>query len=394
VQAETAPPYAALFQQAEASAPRLAEAAANVRVAEGLAGQAGLLPNPSVGVQVENIGPKSSIAGLAAQQETFSVAEPIEFGGKRGARIRAGVASVNAAEAQNRRIVVDFGYDLAIAYVTAEAAEARTNLYRDALNAAADDLRAAQALVNAGREAPLRGVQAEAASTSAQADLQLGEAEFADALAKLSVLVAAPNPYTAVSPSLLPSVDNFAPPSSVPPANYPAIAVAAAERDAAAQRVDVERTRAAPTVTASLGLRRITGEGSTLFVGGIVVPLPLFDDNRGNIAAALAELTAADVRLNAARIEAETGWRAALVQANAAEARSAAARNAEMAADQAYRLTRTGYEAGRTPLSEVLTARRNLTDAQLRTLDARVARVRAEAELARLSGRIPFGGAP
>jgi cobalt-zinc-cadmium efflux system outer membrane protein len=63
-----------------------------------------------------------------------------------------------------------------------------------------------------------------------------------------------------------------------------------------------------------------------------------------------------------------------------------------MAAEETYRLTRTGYDAGRTPLIELLTARRNLTDAQLRLLDARVARIRAEATLARLSGRIPFGG--
>jgi len=45
-------------------------------------------------------------------------------------------------------------------------------------------------------------------------------------------------------------------------------------------------------------------------------------------------------------------------------------------------------------LVELLLARRNLTLAQAATLDARLARIRAEAQLARLSARIPFGAAP
>jgi cobalt-zinc-cadmium efflux system outer membrane protein len=143
-----------------------------------------------------------------------------------------------------------------------------------------------------------------------------------------------------------------------------------------------------------LGVRRFRGEDSTAFLGGVSVPLPLFDRNRGNVSAALAEFDAADTRLNTARVEAETGWRAAGVQANAAEIRLGAAVKAVMAAEQTYSLTRTGYDAGRTPLIELLTSRRNLTEAQLRLLDTRVARIRAEAILARLSGRIPFGGSP
>jgi cobalt-zinc-cadmium efflux system outer membrane protein len=141
-------------------------------------------------------------------------------------------------------------------------------------------------------------------------------------------------------------------------------------------------------------MRRISGDDSTLFIGGVLVPLPLFDRNRGNVSAALAEFDAADARLNAARAEAEGGWRAAVVQASAAETRRAAAAKALSAAEETYRLTRIGYDAGRTPLIELLTARRNLTEAQLRLLDARVARIRTEATLARLSGRIPFGGSP
>jgi cobalt-zinc-cadmium efflux system outer membrane protein len=392
--AEPAPPYAALFRQVETAAPRLLESQANVRAAMGRSDQAGVRPNPSVGLEVENFGGKTNLGSLATEQTTVSVNQPIELGGKRGARIAAGAAGVGAAQAQNRRVVVDFGFDLALAYAAAEVTEARTGLYQDGVNSAAEDLRAAQALVDAGREAVVRAVQARAASAAAESDLETARAESEDALARLSALVATPNPYTSVTSSLLTLADGLQPPPADPPAVFPAVAAAEAERDAARQRVNVERTRAAPNVTLSFGVRRFSGDGTPAFVGGVLVPLPLFDRNRGNITAALGEFDAADARLSATRTEAETGWRAAVAQANAAETRRAAAGKAAMAAEETYRLTRTGYEAGRTPLIELLTARRNLTDAQLRLLDARVARIRTEAILARLSGRIPFGGSP
>jgi cobalt-zinc-cadmium efflux system outer membrane protein len=172
------------------------------------------------------------------------------------------------------------------------------------------------------------------------------------------------------------------------------VASALAEREAAARRVTVERTRAAPDVTALFGIRRLTGDNATVFVGGVSVPLPLFDKNRGNIAGSLAQLDAAEARLNAARIEAENGYRSAAAQARAAETRVSASTQAETSADEVYRLVGVGYDAGRTPLIELLTTRRNLTVSQAATLDARLARITAEAALARLFGRIPFGDNP
>ena len=74
-----------------------------------------------------------------------------------------------------------------------------------------------------------------------------------------------------------------------------------------------------------------------------------------------------------------------------ARARAEAAARGEEAAAEAYRLTRIGYESGKSSLLELTAARRAVTDTQIRTLEAQLARVRAEAALARLQGRAPFG---
>jgi len=390
----TAPPYAALFQQAQAIAPRLAESQASVRSAEGRALQAGLRPNPSVGFEVENIGIKEKDTGFAEVQATLSIGQPIELGGKRAARIAAGQAGIDAATARNRQAVIDYGYELAIAYAAAEAAQARVLLLEEAVAAAQEDVRAARALVDAGREADLRGVQAEAAATTAQAELETARADAQSAFAELSSLTGTSTPYTGVAESLLPLTANLPAPQPEPPVASPAVVAAEAEREAARRRVEVERTQAIPDVTPSLGVRRLTGHDETVFVAGVSVTLRLFDKNQGNIAAATAELEGANARLNAAKLEALSGWRSAAALARGADARVAASSQAAMASDEAYRLARVGYDAGRTPLVEVLLARRNVTLAQSATLDARVARVRAEAQLARLSARIPFGAAP
>ena len=124
--ADPAPPFQQLFKRAEGIAPRLAESAANVRVAEGQALQATARPNPSVGLEVENFGLSGRYGGLSNTQTTLSINQPFELDGKRNARIAAGEAGVGAAEARNRQVAVDFAYDLAIAYAAAEVAQART----------------------------------------------------------------------------------------------------------------------------------------------------------------------------------------------------------------------------------------------------------------------------
>jgi cobalt-zinc-cadmium efflux system outer membrane protein len=390
-QAESAPPYSALLRQAEMTAPRLAESEANIRAAEGARIQAAVRPNPSVALDAENIGRGVSYNGLSQEQTTLSVSQPLEIGGQRAARIGAAGAALETARAERERTRADFAYDLAVAYVTAELAGKRAALAMESLARAQEDERAAQALVNAGREADLRTVQANAATTAAEADLESARADAAEALVRLSGLVGVPEPFSGVSQSLLDRAVALPRPAMTPMIASPALRAAEAARAAAAQRVAVERSRAIPDVTVSLGFRRFAGENAKGVIAGVSVPLPLFNDNRGNVASAEGELAAAAARVNAAQLNTEADFRSASVQALAAERRLAAVDQAEQAAGEAYRLARIGYDAGRTPLVELLAARRNLTDAQLRSLDARGARVRAEASLARLTGRVPFG---
>jgi outer membrane protein, heavy metal efflux system len=121
------------------------------------------------------------------------------------------------------------------------------------------------------------------------------------------------------------------------------------------------------------------------------VPLPLFDSNRGNIAAARAEVAGAEARAEVARTEAEAELRGAIAQAEASEARVRAAQASLATAQEGYRLARIAYEGGKAPLIELLTARRNLGLARGVVLDAQAGRFTTYAILARLQGRTITG---
>lgn len=389
--AEPAPPYRDLLAQAQSSAPRLAEAEAGVRQAQGLARQAAARPNPTAAVEMENFNGSGPYRGTGAAETTFSVGLPIELGGKRGARVAAGRAGVDAARARLAQARADYAFELAAAYAEAEAAERRVTLAQESLTLAEEDLRAARALVEAGKEAELRSLQAQAGVTSARAALDAARTARASAFARLTALAGSPAPFTALAESLLPRPTPENLERTIDALSVPAVVAAQAEREAAARRVRVERTRAIPDVTVSAGVRRFSGDDSSAVVAGVSVPIPVFDQNRGNVNAAQGELLAAEARLNAARLDAEAELRTALFQVEAAETRVAAAVETEATAAEAYRLTRIAYEAGKSPLVELTNARRALAEARTQTIEAQLQRLRAEAGLARLQGRAPFG---
>ncbi|MCX7588232.1 TolC family protein [Phenylobacterium sp. 58.2.17] len=386
--AEPAPPYGALLAQARISAPRLAETEADIAQAQGLARQAMVRPNPILGVELENFSGSGPYDGLDRSEATASIEQTLELGGKRSIRIAAGQAGVRAAQAQAELARAEFAAQLAVAYAEAEAAAAKVAQAEDGLIAAETDAKAARELVDAGREAELRALQAAAERDAAQAERDQAQSVRDAAFAKLSALAGSPTPFDSISESLLvraPAV------TANPDATAPAVLAARLGREAAAARVRVEARQAVPDVTISAGVRQIREDDSTAFVAGISAPLPLFDRNRGATDAARAELSAADARLRQAEFDAVADLRAAQSQARSAASQAAAASAGESAAAEAYRLARLGYEAGRLPLLELSSARRALVNARIRTLDARLALVRAEAEIARLTGRTPFG---
>ncbi|TPG47120.1 TolC family protein [Sphingomonas glacialis] len=383
--AQTAPPFAQLLQQTR-DVPRVAILNADVARARGIAEQARARPNPSITVYAENFA--GDLSGNARDQEqtTFQIDQPIELGGKRAARIAAGDAGIVAAEARTHDGRLAYTAELARAYASAEIADRRIGLAEDEVEEATSDLKVARALVGAGKEARLRQVQAETELNTLEADLETARAQNTAALARLSALAGVSTPFTGVAESLLDRLDARPATGPIDPLQATTVRVAEAEREAAARAVTVQQRLAIPNITAQLGVRQLRVASGPAVVAGVSVPLPVFDRNRGNIAAARADLQGAEARAAMARLDAEAGTHAALAFVEAADRRAAAADRAMRTAGEGYRLARIAYEAGKSPLIELLAARHNLGAARGVILDAAIARLDARASLARLQG--------
>ncbi|WP_366942077.1 TolC family protein [Cupriavidus basilensis] len=387
--AADAPPYGALLQQALAEAPTLLEQQANVSAATADAAQTRAWPNPRVDTVIENLGAPSS-GGQSQRQNTYSITQPVEILGKRGARIEAGERNLIAVEARRRQAQIAFAAELAVAYATVEATQARKTLAQDDLARANDDLRAARAMVQAGKEADLRLAQAQASVAAAQAGEQAASADVTQALERLSALAGASTPYSGVTGSLLTTTKARAMGGEAL-GETPAIVTAQAERDALDAQVQVEQKKWIPDVGLSAGVRRYGWTNESGYVVGVSATIPILDRNSNAVAGAKQRVIAAEARLASARLQAAATRRSAEAQVIAAEQRLSAATEGERAASEAYRLGRIGYDAGKTSLLELLAIRRALSDAKGLTIDAGLARVRALAALAQADGRLAFG---
>jgi outer membrane protein, heavy metal efflux system len=389
-QAQVAPPFATLLHQT-ADAPRRVESAAEVRRSEGLARQARARPNPTIGILTENVAGSSPYRGVDRAETTLQYSQPLEIGGKRSARIAAGEAGVVASRARDRDAQIRYAYDLARAYAAAEVSDQRILLAGDEVEEAENVLRAARALVDAGKEARLRALQAETALNAVNADLEAAKADRIATYARLSALAGIEETFTGLSESLL--TVSVATPTYGPvdPMASSSFLAAQAEEEAAERRLIAERKRAIPDVTAIVGVRRLDYENATALTAGVSIPLHIFDRNRGNIAASQADVQAAAARLAMARYDAIAEARAAEAQIAAAQSRVAAAEASQRTADETYRLARIAYEAGKSPLVELLNARHGLGEARGIVLDAKVASFEARAQLARLQGRTLSG---
>ena len=388
--AQVAPPFAELFRQTS-EAPRQLELEAEVDRAEGLARQARAYPNPTVSVMTENVGGQRPYNRFGRAENTLQVNQPLELFGKRSARIAAGEAGVVAAQARTRDGRLSYAYELARAYAGAEVADRRIGLAEDELEEAEADLKAARALVEAGKEARLRGLQAETEVNSLRAVVDTAKAERVGAYSRLTALSGQSVSYSTLAEPMLDRLAPMKGQGPIDPTQTAPYLAAKADAEAAARRVTSAKRQAIPDVTVSVGVRRLEVDNANALPAAVSVPFPLFDRNRGNIDAAQAELRGAQAREAATRLEAEAAIQASLALNEAADARAAAADRTLSTAEESYRLARIAYEAGKSPLIELLAARHGLGAARGVVLDARAAQFDARASLARLEGRTITG---
>ena len=378
----------AAIEMARRSSPSPAAASAGVDAAAAGRRIAGQRPNPTVAVDVENVGGARAFNVVEAPKQTVSLAYPLELGGKRSARI--GVADALGARAAIDRATIDADLRLGVtqAYTDALAADRRLATTQEQARIAADSSRAAQIRVHAGRASPLE--ESRAGVIRSNADLAVEQATRLATAARATLALRIGGAFT--SPLEMDWFDRIGGGGSR--AGSGALAVAAARGDVATATAQerLARSQRIPDVTVSAGVRRVPMVGSTAAVLGLSVPLPLFNGGRAAIEQAGAERRRAEALAQAAELEANGATiKAEAERDNAASAARVANGPALAGAQESARIARIGYREGKFGQLDLLEAERALAETRGAAIDALASYHNAQARLDRLT--TPYDGA-
>jgi len=374
---------------ASAQSPHIAAASWEVRAREGRALQAGLRPNPEIAAELEEFAGTGSLSGFDASESTLLVAQRIETAGKRHRRRKAAAIHADVAawehEATRLRVVTS----VERAFYRVLAAQERIALMEELVGVARSSLDATARLVSAGASSPVERVRAELEVSTLEVDLATTRRALDAARADLAAT------WGGTSTSFGRVVGSLED-TSVPPslettrswlARNPELLLWDREIERREAVVDLESARRIPDVTFGAGLRYLAEVRDAGLVAGVSLPLPVFDRNQGNLAAARSDLRKAhhERRATEARLAAELERAHLELAARHEETRELRA-SILPRAQEAFDGVRRGHAQGRFRSVDVLDAQRRLFELRLREVDALRAYHAAEAELHGLTG--------
>jgi len=371
-QAQTLTMREALARALKAS-PRLTAADRDIGIASGQRQQAGAQINPELSYEQDNSFGSGVYRGVKSAEATLQISQAFEWFGKRDTRIALGEAGLKAAEIQRRAVRLEILSETAIAFVSVLGAQRRIQVLDDQI-AATDRLSPLlKHRVEAGASSPAETGRAEVASALVRADRERLRASLSSARRDLAVLMGDIDAnFTGVTGRL----DTVGRPPSFPTivaaidANPQLVRWTAvyAQRNA---ELLLARLKPYPDVRISAGWRHFNETHDDAARLSVSMPIPLFDQNQGNILAAQESLakTEAERQANRRTLIVVAGRAYDSLQGALRELavlRETAIPKAQDAADAIAQ----GYGQGRFTLLEVLDAQASVAQARLREQDA------------------------
>ena len=351
--------------------PELAVSAKEMSALEGVKIQAGLLPNPQLKLNTEDLSSKSNSQG--ALLSDFRISQLIEIGGKRSARTNA--ASLGQARAgqdfATRRL--DLMAQVANSFTNVLAGQARLSLAQESIDLARKVVDTVTKRVDAGKAPPIEETRAKVALATARITLDQTQRDLTAARKQLTLLWGNPTPKF---DQVLGDLESFV---DIPDfdvlaerlATNPAVLAGKINLEQRKALLVLEKARRIPDVTVNAGVRRYAHVHDTTALVGLSIPLPLFNRNQGNVLEAhhrvdqaIDEWTATDLRLKTLLAQTYEALIAAEYEINLLQ------NEILPGAREAFTVARRGYELGRFGFLEMLDAQRTLFQNQTLYLTA------------------------
>jgi cobalt-zinc-cadmium efflux system outer membrane protein len=356
--------------------PQLRAATAELNANDGTVRQAGLIPNPVLGIDQENLKP-------GTRATTVQLNQTLEMGGKRAARVELAQRGKDIAALDLVARRADIRAGAIQAFFDALTAQERVKVAEESLRIAGSGVDAAVRRVTAGKVSPTEETRARVAAATARIDQRQAQAELSAALRALTAVMGVPD---GTIQRLDGNVDVLPVAPSAPDImarlpDAPAIRRAQLEVQRADAGYRVARAKGVPDVTVGIGARRDQTIGPMQAVMSVSVPLPFFDRNQGGQLEALRRRDAAQAsaQTEELRLRSAVLQMADLLQARKDEVQ-ALRREVLPGAQSAYEAAKTGFELGKFSFLDALDAQRTWLQvrSQYYTAVAQVHRTAAE----------------
>jgi cobalt-zinc-cadmium efflux system outer membrane protein len=361
------------LQRALAASPRLTAAERDVGIATGLKVQAGALPNPELSFELDNALGSGAFRGLRSAETNLQLSQLVELGGKREARLAAGEAGIGTAVWQRRATRLEVMSETAIAFITVVSAQRRIEIFDEQISNLDQLIPLLQRRVQEGASSPAETLRAQVAADLFRVDRERARTQLATARRDLAILMGESSPMFGEAVGRLAMIGQPPPFQSVIraiEANPQLMRWTAVTAQRNAELI-VARLKPVPDVHLAAGWRHFQTTGDDAVRLGVAIPLPVFDQNTGNIIAAEETLakTGAERAINKLVLISLAGRAYDALNGALAELkllRTSVIPNARSAAET----IQSGYLQGRFTLLELLDVRGSVLQALLREQEA------------------------
>jgi cobalt-zinc-cadmium efflux system outer membrane protein len=362
----------------------------NIRSSEARTLQAGLLPNPEIEVEVEEVGGAGARSGFDGAETTFQFGQLIELAGKRSKRERLASLEGELAGWDYEAKRLDVLTKVSFAYVGVLAAQERLTLAEELVRLSEEVMGAVEQRVEAGKDSPVDKTKAQVALAGTRieqkqalqrlvaARKQLAatwggtSSAFERASGQLDIIF--PIPSEAELMALL--------------EQNPDLARWAVEMESRRAALELEKANAITDPTIFGGMQRFNEGDDTAVVFGLSLPLPVFNRNQGkileakyNLARAREQRGAVEANLYAALTEKYQALSSAFIEVT--DLRNEILPGAE----SAFHAARRGYREGKFDYLTVLDAQRTFFYAKARYIESLAIYHGAKADVERLIGQ-------
>ncbi len=326
--------------------------------------QAGLWPNPEIGLEFQEVG--WDAPGFRESEITLFVAQEFEIFGQRGARHRLARAEIEAAEFRTRVAGFDLYLEAKRRFYILAHAQQRLQLAGASVELATNILRSIRARMEKGAMLQSELLLAELTEQRARLELDQAQQENDAAAVLLAALWNGSHTGIVVDSEREPDLESLmGRVSSLEFAADSTRAVLQLRRLSALTRAQqsVAVSEARPGITLSGGLKRFEGDKSNSFLIGVSMPLTILNRNQGTRQRLKARLRSLDYQIDRERLDAE-----AMILAHSIRLRQLVRRHDVLdslllpTSHKVYETLRQAYESGRTPYTELLEAERSLNE--------------------------------